>query len=781
MKKYLIVLLFTFPVVCSVAQTAIGEFRAHVPMNKFFSVAVDDETVYAAASNGLFLLDKATMNEAEPEISNWTKVDGLSDIDIVKIHYDKRNEVLIICYENGNIDMIRNDRLVNIRDVKDKSMSGSKRLESCRSFGDLAYFVYPFGIVMIDLKELVITDTWFTKRENRQVMPTDVAVWNQKCYVSTEEGVFSMPLSSPVISDFSQWEKVSDWNVSLMAPTADGVFAVKKADVQGMNDSLFLFSSGGWSYAGKYSFSISNLMSQNDTLAVCYWDGVELLDATGERIYYTYWYENEYYSDARECVPDGEDIWVADYVYGLVRLNRTYYTHGFYTMSGPYTDYVEGLASQNGVVAVVHGSRKGSTAFAQAYRYPAVSWFQNQTWAYNSDDFLTYDTNMGTYDLTAIAINPKDETEWSVASWGNGVFKCKNHRVVAHYNAANSLLDSTSGGKTYVSGLQYDSKGNLWMTNSYSNKMLKMLEPNGTWHAYNITSGVVSNNVNEVVAEQLLVDSHGCKWVNFPRDATYNRYPLIAFSDNGTYDNLGDDRFARIDMNVAAEVNSSTVYCMAEDLDGEIWIGTDKGIKVIYYPDKVFTGNSYPRNILLEQDGYVSVLLEYEQVTAIAVDGANRKWIGTSKAGVFLMSENGQEQLLHFTAEDNPLFSNQIVSISINQLTGEVFFATDKGLVSYRGTATAGFETYEDNLVYPNPVPHGYAGVVAVSGLKSNSLCKITDSSGRLVWQGYSDGGQLVWDGKDHYGNRPATGVYYVMVSDEDGKEKIVTKFVFIN
>jgi hypothetical protein len=284
-----------------------------------------------------------------------------------------------------------------------------------------------------------------------------------------------------------------------------------------------------------------------------------------------------------------------------------------------------------------------------------------------------------------------------------------------------------------------------------------------------------------VVAEQLLVDSHGYKWVNFPRDATYNRYPLIAFSDNGTYDNLGDDRFARIDMNVAAEVNSSSVYCMAEDLDGEIWIGTDKGVKVIYYPEKVFTGNAYPRNILLEQDGYVSVLLEYEQVTAIAVDGANRKWIGTGKAGVFLMSENGQEQLLHFTEEDNPLFSNQIESICINQQTGEVFFATAKGLVSYRGTATAGFETYEDNLVYPNPVPHGYAGMVAVNGLKANSLCKITDSSGRLVWQGYSHGGQLVWDGKDHYGNRPASGVYYVMVSDEDGKEKIVTKFVFIN
>ena len=781
MKKYLIIYLFSLMSVWAVAQTAIGEFRSHVSMNKFLSVAADGETVYAASDNGLFLLDKGTMNEEEPQISTWTKVDGLSDIDIVKIYFDRRNEVLIISYDNGNIDVVRHDKLINIRDVKDKSMSGSKRLRNCRSFGDIAYFVYPFGIVMIDLKELMITDTWFTKRENRQLVPTDVAIWNQRCYVSTEEGLFSMPLTSPVISDFSQWDKETGWDISLLSPNEGGVFVVKKAASQSTLDSLFVLSSDGWSFSGKSGLSISHLMSQGDTLAVCYWDGVELLDADGERIYFANWYENGLYPDARECVLDGDNIWVADHVYGLVRNNMTYYSHSFFKAPGPYTDYVEGMASRNGVVAVVHGSRKGSTAFSPSYRFPAISWLQNQSWAYNSGDFLTYDPNKLTFDLTAIAINPLDETEWSVASWGNGIFKCKNQHVVAHYNAANSLLDSINDGSTYVSGLQYDKKGNLWMTNSYSQKMLKMLEPDGTWHAYNISTGVVTNDINEVVAEQLLVDSHGYKWVNFPRDATYNRYPLIAFSDNGTYDNLGDDRFARIDMNVAAEVNSSSVYCMAEDLDGEIWIGTDKGVKVIYYPEKVFTGNAYPRNILLEQDGYVSVLLEYEQVTAIAVDGANRKWIGTGKAGVFLMSENGQEQLLHFTEEDNPLFSNQIESICINQQTGEVFFATAKGLVSYRGTATAGFETYEDNLVYPNPVPHGYAGMVAVNGLKANSLCKITDSSGRLVWQGYSHGGQLVWDGKDHYGNRPASGVYYVMVSDEDGKEKIVTKFVFIN
>ena len=141
MKKILNTFLFSLLMLGSVAQTAIGEFRAHVSMNKFLSVAVDDETVYAASDNGLFLLDKSTMYEEDPQTSTWTKVDGLSDIDIVKIQGDKHNNVLIICYNNGNIDVIRNDKLTNIRDVKDKSINGSKRLKNCRVFGDRAWKV----------------------------------------------------------------------------------------------------------------------------------------------------------------------------------------------------------------------------------------------------------------------------------------------------------------------------------------------------------------------------------------------------------------------------------------------------------------------------------------------------------------------------------------------------------------------------------------------------------------------------------------------------------------
>ena len=781
MKKCTILIIMLLSAFAAFSQTAIGSFQAHAAMHSFSTVAVDATTVYAATDNGLMLLEKSSISEGNPETSSWTKVDGLSDIDIVKIFFSKEHNALIIFYINGNIDVIKNDQIVNIRDVKDKSLTGSKHLQVCRELDGRMYLVYPFGIVILDLGDMVITDTWFTKRENTQFTPTDITLGGQRFYISTTEGVFSVAENSPVINDFSQWDRISSQNVSFLSAVADRVFAVKVADEYDPDaqDSLLLFTGNNWENTGKYYKSIRYMSSQHDTLLLCYWDAVELLNPQAERLFLASWYEDWGTPNNMEAVLDGDNIWVADRVFGLVQNNMTYFFHRFFTNSGPFADYVESITSCNGVVAVTHGSRKGSSSYAPGYKYPAISWLQNGEWQFRSAEFLTFDPNQNTYDLNRVAVNPKDETEWAVASWGNGVFKCRDQMPVSHYNAANSGLDSASSGKTLVSALQYDAKGNLWMTNSSCPNMLKMLEPNGTWHSYNVTSGVLSSSYDGIVAEHLLIDSRGYKWVNFPRAGV--RYNLIAFTDNGTYDNKGDDRLARIDMNAAAEVNSSTVYCMAEDLDGEIWIGTDKGVKVIYYPSKVFNGGVYPRNILLEQDGYVSVLLEFEEVTAIAVDGANRKWIGTNKAGVFLMSENGQEQLQHFTAEDHPLFSNQIVDINVNQFTGEVFFATSKGLVSYKGTATGGFETYEDLPVYPNPVPHGYTGAVAVNGLKSNSLCKITDSSGKLVWQGYSDGGQLVWYCKDHHGNRPATGVYYVMASDETGKERMVTKFVFIN
>jgi len=255
---------------------------------------------------------------------------------------------------------------------------------------------------------------------------------------------------------------------------------------------------------------------------------------------------------------------------------------------------------------------------------------------------------------------------------------------------------------------------------------------------------------------------------------------LIVFYENNTLSNRTDDLIRNIDLNSYANVQTTTLTCLAEDLDGEIWIGTNQGIKVIYNPQTVFSFTVYAQNILMEVNGAAQNLLEFENITAIAVDAANRKWIGTSKAGAFLISENGTEELLHFTEKNSPLFSNQINDIVINHQNGEVYFATDRGIISYRGTASEAKEEYNEVLVFPNPVREDYQGIIAVSGLMENSFCKIADAAGQLVWQGYAEGGQLNWNGKDFYGNKPATGVYFVFSSDETGKERNVAKILFI-
>lgn len=768
------------------AQIPVGKFRTHVPLHSFHSVAVADDYVYAASTNGLLLLDKATRDSDNPDVTSWSKVDGLSDIDISKIHYDRDHKTLVVAYANGNLDFIVNDNLYNIRDIKNKPLTGSKEPRHIRSYGDRIYIAYPFGIVIIDPRSRLIEDTWFTKRNGVQITANDIAVSNDYYFISTDEGIYSIPKSSGNPANFHEWELSTTAGVYVfdhIVCNSGHVYANKNATAAifgTIPDTLYELTDHGWTATAHTYSDVRSMTTSNGELVVTNWDYVQTFDDQLNLTYLAYWYHDNNYPNCYEALLDGDLIWAADNTYGLVQYNKTYFYYKFYTVSGPFAATAEGICSTRGLTVTVPGTRKKSTAYSPGWLYPSVSWFSNQEWHYNATDFQNYDSLHPTNDFNNVVINPNDEKEWYIASWGNGLFKCRDGRVVAHYNAANSILDSTSGGSTFVSGLAFDNKGNLWITNSQCSRMLKMLEPNGTWHAYNISSGVVTSSPNGVVAEHVLVDSRGYKWITFPRDDNFNRYHLVAFSDNGTYENMSDDKFARIDMNVAAEVNSATVYCIAEDHDGEIWIGTDKGVKVIYYPNRVFEGTAYPRNILLEQDGYVSVLLEWEEVTAIAVDGANRKWIGTGKAGVFLMSEDGQEQLLHFTAEDNPLFSNQITSISIDPLSGEVFFGTAKGLTSYRGTATAGHDSYEDLPVFPNPVGHDYDGVVTVQGLKENSLCKITDSSGKLVWQGYSNGGELVWHCQDHFGRRPATGVYYVMCSDDNGKEHIVTKFLFI-
>ena len=227
---------------------------------------------------------------------------------------------------------------------------------------------------------------------------------------------------------------------------------------------------------------------------------------------------------------------------------------------------------------------------------------------------------------------------------------------------------------------------------------------------------------------------------------------------------------------------SNTVNSIAEDLDGAIWIGTANGVGVFYFPNNIFSEkNIICETPLVEVDGYVERLLYNTNVLDIKIDGGNRKWFATEGKGVFLMSASGVEEVYHFTSENSPLLSNIVNNIEIDPYTGEVYFGTSIGLCSFRSTATTPSENFENVLIFPNPVKQDYSGIITISGLGTNTNVKITDVSGNLVNEVYSEGGTATWDGKSFSGKRVQTGVYLFFCTNEDLTETIVKKILIYN
>jgi ligand-binding sensor domain-containing protein len=248
--------------------------------------------------------------------------------------------------------------------------------------------------------------------------------------------------------------------------------------------------------------------------------------------------------------------------------------------------------------------------------------------------------------------------------------------------------------------------------------------------------------------------------------------------------NTPDESNTKLLTNVVGNGNlpNTEVHCLIEDLKGTIWIGTNGGMVAIYNPGSVFTGDDYDaQEIFVEEELSTQILFATELVQTIAIDGANRKWVGTANAGVFLMTEDATVQILHYTIKNSPLLSNNVSIIEINPRTGENYFGTEKGLVSYRGEAMEAFATLENAYAYPNPITPDYSGPIAIVGLTKNASVKITDINGQIVFETTSLGGQAIWDGKNRLGNRVSTGVYLVFCATEDGGEKVATKILFIN
>jgi hypothetical protein len=377
-------------------------------------------------------------------------------------------------------------------------------------------------------------------------------------------------------------------------------------------------------------------------------------------------------------------------------------------------------------------------------------------------------------DIVCVAPDPKNPDHVFAGSWGGGVLEFTGGKYAKQYNNFNSTLQTqlpNTPNDPYVriGGMAFDSKGNLWVTNSGVANVLSSLQTDGTWKSYEL-SGIANKVVGKVV-----VTAKDDKWILGPRG--YGLYAL-----NSTNSISKEQKVIALFKNeYKTEMNE--LYSMALDQNGELWVGTSGGVAVFSNPEKIWKDEVMyaTRPGLNQHDTYFHPLLEKETITAIAVDGANRKWFGTKTSGVFLVSADGETELEHFTSENSPLPNDQITDIAINQTTGEVYIGTVSGLISYMGEAIAGNDEFSDVYVFPNPVRETYEGPIVVKGLVDETDVKITDISGNLVYKTTSLGGQAIWNGKNLNGNRCKTGIYLVFLSDALGEKTKITKLMFIH
>lgn len=766
--KYLVVIFFITNFATAQTSGAIGTWTDHVCYRNGNGVAEVKNKIFCSSTNGIF-----SYNKTDQSIERLSKCNGLSDFGIKTIKYNDKYDVLLIAYQNSNVDLIKGNTIINISDIKRKEMAGSKTINSILFIDKLAYLSCSFGIVVLDIVNLEIKETYYIGDNGDALSVNDLTTDLTNLYAATDAGIRQASLSSNLV-DFNSWTFTAGASSGMYNAITlfNNKLVISKQNTNSSGiriDSIYYNNNNTWvRFDSVYQFSISSFTSTSNHLFV-----------NAKYSFYSYdlnfklndvgwgWHN----LNASILDKDGT-IWLADNNEGLIN-----YTKGSTIIipNGPVSSNVTYLASLNNVVWVAPGGR--NSAWGSIYCRDGISYYKDNKWSkIKGSNYPAIDT---INDINTLVIDPSDNSHAYGASWGNGLVEFKNFgEQINVYNFSNTDSIITAiypkNYMTRIGGMTYDNNGNLWFTNDNVTDGLVVRTFDNKWYNYPI--GTIFKIGGDI--SNLVIDDINQKWIILPRGTG-----VLVYNDNNTLDNKTDDQAIVLNNNVGnGGLPSSSVFSIAKDKEGEIWVGTDAGIGVFYNPEKVFTGKNFDsKQITLQQDGHTQYLLSTEQINVIAIDGANRKWIGTNNSGAYLMSADGTKQIYHFTSDSTPLLSNTVTAITIDNTSGEVFFGTDKGIVSFHGTATEGTASYSDIYAYPNPVKPNYDGVIAIKGLVANVNVKITDISGVLIYETTAFGGQAIWNGRSFNGDKAHAGVYLVFCSNPDGSQTQITKILVLN
>ena len=476
---------------------------------------------------------------------------------------------------------------------------------------------------------------------------------------------------------------------------------------------------------------------------------------------------------------DGNSYWFASLSHGLIRGKDM----TFFRPEGPINSTAYRMRFFGDCLYVVPGGRWA----VQNLTPGEIMYYENGMWVNISNFHLNASTGTNILDLMNVAQDPYDKNHYFVTSYCSGLLEMYDLEVLNLYTTGNSKLQTEVPSRpelyTRTDGAMYDDQGNLWFFNAGGNmNNIHIITPDKQWVSYNVS--YQGKDVPLYTPGEIMVDRRNLQWKWIPV-CRYNP-GLILLQDNGTPTNPQDDhvtyRQSWVDQNNNS-ISPVSIYTIAQDYDNTIWVGSNNGIILIPSSVDFTVSNRCERVVIGRNDGTQlgDYLLENEQVNSIVVDGANRKWIGTATSGVFLLSPDGVETIEHFTAENSPLPSDNVLSIAIHESTGEVYFGTSEGLVSYMSDAVSPADNFRELYAYPNPVQSNYMGMVVIKGVMGNTEVRIVDASGDLVITIPSNGGEAVWDLTNAAGGRVASGIYTAICNTLDGNASSSVKVMVIH
>ncbi len=771
--RFLLIMLVAYickpSILISQIDQKIGEWRSFLPYNAGRSVTQSDDKIYYATGLSVLTIDKNNVDDW----SFTSKVEGLSDIGAYLVKYDPYNDQLFILYDNSNIDILKDGDIYNIPDIKDnQNLSGSIKINDIMIFDDhTLFFTTDFGIVEFDTKKYEFGATIITNLAVQEMTSIDNTI-----YAATGDGIFyidNLPMVN--IADFSAWKEfgsevglplgyearhICNLDGRLFADIDDALYfrneqgMFEKIDLDPFNDYTIRFLAPGLNrlivglmknMKGKTAF----IDEQNNVTfggAGCTDLPLYAVEDQKGRI----WYADEY-----------TEIRYTD--------NDTEGCHKVISAT-PTSENASDLDVKKGVLYVSSGGVKEN--FTPEINGKGFYILKDGQWRIYNKWNIPVIKQYNLINNYQIAPHPTDDRIY-VASYYEGLLEYNpEDESAVRYGPENSTLMGTvgDGDRERVSGLAFDDQKNLWINNYGAPKPLHALTPEGNWFAFDPAG---NNQLYKVI-----VDHNGYIWSLLGGDAG----GVVVFDPNGTVSDPTDDR-SRLINAANSEMEQGKVRSIAVDLDGDVWVGTGKGPVIFRSGPHLFEDDHLGSRRKVIQDGIPALLLENEDIRAIGIDGANRKWFGTS-SGVFVQSADGETMEMHFNEKNSPLFSDVIDAFAFDDKSGLMYISTSKGLQSYR-TRTLGAKNTHASQVYafPNPVRPDYQGDVAIKGLARDANVKITDLNGKLVYETTALGGQAIWNLHDYTGREVASGVYLVFstgTASFDIPDTFVTKVMVV-